>query len=49
MIFKDRWEVINIDIIKKNKNWVDKVASSYFRNGQLNPPFSVIYFKGEVL
>ena len=35
----------------KNKhvqNWVGKDASCYLRNDQLNPPFSVIYFKGEV-
>ena len=33
----------------KNKhvqNWVGKDASCYLRNDQLNPPFSVIYFKG---
>ena len=43
MIFKDRWEVI------KNRHDIFCVEQGSLRNNQLNPPFSVIYFKGEVL
>ena len=46
---KDSWEVIKISLTFFVWNWVDKDASCYLRNEQLNPPFSVIYFKGEVL
>ena len=49
MIFKGRWEVIQISMTFFVQNWLVKDTSDYLRNEQLNPPFSVIYFKGEVL
>ena len=46
---KDRWEVIRINRTFFVWNRVVKDASDYLRNEQLIPPFSVKYFKGEVL
>ena len=47
---KDRWEVIKISMtFLCVLNRAVKDASCYLRNEQLNPPFSVIHFKGEVL
>ena len=37
---------INMTVFVKNR--VVKNASGYPRNEQLNPPFSVIYLKGDV-
>ena len=41
--------VIQISMSFFVQHWIGKDASCYFRNEQLNPPFSVIYFKVEVL
>ena len=44
MIFKI---CVNMTFLARNR--VVEDASGYLRNEQLNTPFSVIYFKGEML